>query len=204
MTHTRFTFSVATFAVVLLAVACGAEGSSAPSNISGTSSSGNQAASAPTPTTQPTPAHEPPTVIPATPTPEPPTVVPATPTPAPPAATVTTEGCYDRGYAGIISRVNGVTTYGLVEPPDDPDDAARAVAETWCVVNGRFTPSGEVRVIKVNYTLKQLKAWYSLLNDQVGQIKGLWSSSVDQATIGLDMEYLASWENQECSNSPKN
>ena len=160
MSITGFTLSAATAVTVLLTVACGAEGQAAPV---ATADSENQATSIPAPTS----------------TPEPPTVLPATSTPAPPAATVTTEGCYDRGYAGRIRDPNdkNIDIYLLVEPPDDPADDARAIAETLCVLGGRFTPNLPVRTMKVNYTLKQLKDWRALLS-QIRKPDGIYTSGV--------------------------
>ncbi|MDA1282764.1 MAG: BsuPI-related putative proteinase inhibitor [Chloroflexi bacterium] len=178
MSITGFTLSVTAAAGILLAVACGVEGQAAPPT---TSSSEDHAASVPTPTPQ------------STPTPELPTVLSATSTPAPPAATVTTEGCYDRGYAGRIRDPNdkNIDIYLLVEPPDDPVDDARAIAETLCVLGGKYTPPGEVRVMKANYTLKQLEGWYALLRDQIWQIDGLWYSDMDEGDNRLSYGVLS-------------
>lgn len=138
-----------------------------------TTAAGAESESSPAPTSDSPPV--------LTPTPAPPTAIPAAPTLAPPAATVTAEGCYDRGYAGRIRNRNTQDgyIYLLVEPPDDPADDARAIAETLCVLGGKFTPSGGVSTMKVNYTLKQLDSWYRLLNNQVWQVEGVWSNSVD-------------------------
>lgn len=134
----------------------------------------------PTPTPTPTPTHDPPTAM------------PAVSTPVVLAATVTAEGCYDRGCGGRIRDPNdgNVDIYLLVEPPDDPADAARAVAETLCELGGWFTPSGEIRVMKVDYTLKQLKNWYSRLRDHVWEIEGLYPGGISERSNRIRFDVL--------------
>ena len=110
-------------------------------------------------------------------------VSPATPTP---------DGCYDRGYAGLIGDPDdkNVKIFLLVEPPDDPADAARAVAETLCVLGGKYVPTGDVRVIKADYTLRQLNDWYAQLRDQIYQVDGLYTTDVSESINRIHLRVL--------------
>jgi len=115
-----------------------------------------------------------------------------TPTPTRPAATVTSEGCYDRGYAGRTRDPNDqdIDVYWLVEPPDDPADDARAIAETLCVLGGKYVPPGNIRAGKANYTLKQLDEWYSLLSDELWQVPSLRGGSGSGANNTLRFDVV--------------
>jgi hypothetical protein len=136
------------------------------------------------------PAQTPPTPVPTPTISAPPS---PTPTPSPHAATVTKEGCYDRGYGGRIRDPNNsrVDIYLLVEPPLRTSDYARAISETLCVAGGRYTPPGEVHVIKANYTLKQLNEWHARIRDEVLQVQGLWSTDLDVAKNSLQYGVLS-------------
>lgn len=104
----------------------------------------------------------------------------ATASPQTPRSTVTPNGCYDRGFGGRITDADDkdVTVYFLVEPPEDPANAARAIAETLCAFGGTFVPPGELRVEKVDYTLRQLQDWYKVMTQHVWPREGIYTSGV--------------------------
>lgn len=90
-------------------------------------------------------------------------------------ATPSVDGCVDHGYAGkkLDKYDRDVTVYLLTDPPEDPADAKRYVAETICLLGGTWAPPGKVRVEKADYTLAQIQHWYKELQNTI------WPSDID-------------------------
>jgi hypothetical protein len=109
-----------------------------------------------------------------------------------PVATVSPEGCYDRGYAGRIRdrTVDNGYFYLLVEAPEDPADWQRAVAETFCVRGGSWTPPGRITIVKVKYTLDQLESWYKLIRGRIWQVAGVYESSIREQDNRIQISVL--------------
>ncbi|MBI4305200.1 MAG: hypothetical protein HY678_02675 [Chloroflexi bacterium] len=95
-------------------------------------------------------------------------------------ATLAASSCRDRGYAGHY--VDGdIDVYLLVDPPEDPADARKALGEALCViVMGRqWTPPRRVRIEKADYSGEQLTEWYGRMRDRVWSVRGISSTGHD-------------------------